>query len=600
MKTIRYTISTFLFAFSSLAAHSEGNPAAIYCEHMGYQYEVETDENGGEKGICILPDGSKVNAWDFYLGKIKPEYSYCKKNGYDIVPEIDTIGSYYTEKAYCVKGTTLRSSNSDTEKIPMVELMKKNGIRLYKSNKEDIYMQENKKEEYLPNINVRSSESDSPNSDNGSSMSSSTGTSGSISSSTSTAIDLPETYDAREFGVVNPPRNQSSLGTCWAFASAACTEIGFNIAGHFTEGKSKSVSESYIIYCIGGDPDRSINLYYANCNPYDSISDYGFIQRSMSALHSQGSCLLPYFQYQQNPPQECVHWNDPKIIAPEYHILSEEEFSKDFIKQSIIQSGCIGVNLVVKDNFKHYKGDIYDLTTDKSDTIGYHSVCLIGWGIENGEEYWILRNSWGTDWGEFGYMKMKIHDNCNNDFTYGIKFIPDEYVYQYETINADYIVPESSFGKSLTLKGEKVLLKPGFKAEMNSGFKAVADEIHVKESTNVQLPCADENDYWKDFDNQTLYGSGSAQTLTGIEENSEDAKSVTLYPNPSSGTFSMDFGNIIGEKNVSIVDLNGNLVYRIVTDDDMIDVTISDINAGVYLVRIVTENDSMTKRLIIK
>ena len=80
MKTIRYTISTFLFAFSSLAAHSEGNPAAIYCEHMGYQYEVETDENGGEKGVCILPDGSKVNAWDFYLGKIKPEYSYCKKN----------------------------------------------------------------------------------------------------------------------------------------------------------------------------------------------------------------------------------------------------------------------------------------------------------------------------------------------------------------------------------------------------------------------------------------------------------------------------------------------------------------------------------------
>jgi len=44
---------------------------------MVYVYEIVTDEKGGGRGICILPDGSKVSAWDFYKGKVGKEYSYC-------------------------------------------------------------------------------------------------------------------------------------------------------------------------------------------------------------------------------------------------------------------------------------------------------------------------------------------------------------------------------------------------------------------------------------------------------------------------------------------------------------------------------------------
>ena len=59
------------------------NPSAVYCEELGYDYSViETQE--GQLGKCILPDGSEADAWQFLKGEVKPEYSYCKQQGYEI------------------------------------------------------------------------------------------------------------------------------------------------------------------------------------------------------------------------------------------------------------------------------------------------------------------------------------------------------------------------------------------------------------------------------------------------------------------------------------------------------------------------------------
>jgi len=56
------------------------NPSAVYCHEMGYEYVPE--------GICKLPDGSEVAAWEFLRGEVGQEYSYCAEQGY----EIKTIG----------------------------------------------------------------------------------------------------------------------------------------------------------------------------------------------------------------------------------------------------------------------------------------------------------------------------------------------------------------------------------------------------------------------------------------------------------------------------------------------------------------------------
>ena len=60
------------------------DPSAVYCTRLGYKYEIVTDEKGGQHGVCIFPDNSECTAWDFYRGKCGQEWSYCKRNGYDL------------------------------------------------------------------------------------------------------------------------------------------------------------------------------------------------------------------------------------------------------------------------------------------------------------------------------------------------------------------------------------------------------------------------------------------------------------------------------------------------------------------------------------
>ncbi len=87
---------TFIFVAGSFSiASARKNPAACYCEAMGYEYTIEITAQG-ERGYCTLPDNRKVDAWEFVLGKVGQEYSYCEQNGYEMktVDDWETCSSY--------------------------------------------------------------------------------------------------------------------------------------------------------------------------------------------------------------------------------------------------------------------------------------------------------------------------------------------------------------------------------------------------------------------------------------------------------------------------------------------------------------------------
>lgn len=80
------------------------NPAAVYCEELGYEYIVESTPQG-EMGLCKLPNGETVSDWDFLKGKVAEEYSYCHQEGYEIktVRDSGTCSKFGTvECAVCV------------------------------------------------------------------------------------------------------------------------------------------------------------------------------------------------------------------------------------------------------------------------------------------------------------------------------------------------------------------------------------------------------------------------------------------------------------------------------------------------------------------
>jgi len=59
-----------------------------------------------------------------------------------------------------------------------------------------------------------------------------------------------------------------------------------------------------------------------------------------------------------------------------------------------------------KSVFKSYKSGIFNATNCGTDL--NHGAAVVGWGTANGVEYWLMRNSWGTSWGESGYMRIQI------------------------------------------------------------------------------------------------------------------------------------------------------------------------------------------------
>lgn len=100
------------------------------------------------------------------------------------------------------------------------------------------------------------------------------------------------------------------------------------------------------------------------------------------------------------------------------HIYRTEEDNEVDLKIALATVGPIAVAVYSHDRtFKHYKDGIY--YNDNCKRVD-HAVLLVGYGTENGVDYWLIKNSWGEDWGIKGYGKM-ARNRCSNC---GIAYMP--------------------------------------------------------------------------------------------------------------------------------------------------------------------------------
>lgn len=90
----------------------------------------------------------------------------------------------------------------------------------------------------------------------------------------------------------------------------------------------------------------------------------------------------------------------------------------DIMREIIMQGPVQAVFRVYPDLFM-YKSGVYKWSGENHDQKAhYHSVKILGWGTEKGENYWLCANSWGSDWGEQGYFKIKRGDSEINNNIY--------------------------------------------------------------------------------------------------------------------------------------------------------------------------------------
>lgn len=90
----KYWFSIFVFLPSffltlSSRAYATRNPSAVYCEQLGYEFLIITDQTGNQVGMCKFPDGRVCSAFEFLKGQCGQKFSYCQKEGYSLKVEKD-------------------------------------------------------------------------------------------------------------------------------------------------------------------------------------------------------------------------------------------------------------------------------------------------------------------------------------------------------------------------------------------------------------------------------------------------------------------------------------------------------------------------------
>ena len=221
---------------------------------------------------------------------------------------------------------------------------------------------------------------------------------------------IPPAFDWRNqvSGASPPVGDQGICGSCWAFATTGLLEWNIKIK----DGDLVDISEQHLVSCNdqvlpGGDPWGCQGGAF--CGNYYFMSD--------DVCGQIGAVLEDDFPYvASNAPCNCPH---PRTYMYDH---SPCGVSNDVtaIKQAIMTYGPVGTHVYVGDLFgdpvtyfawQYYGGGVFNHNANQNVN---HAVNIIGWDDNQGTNgVWILRNSWGTGWGENG-GHMRIEYGCCN------------------------------------------------------------------------------------------------------------------------------------------------------------------------------------------
>lgn len=209
----------------------------------------------------------------------------------------------------------------------------------------------------------------------------------------SDASGAPSSIDWRSKGAVNPVRDQGQCGSCWAFASTANAESVWAIS----TGSLVDLSEQEIVDCASGK-----GYYNLGCNGGQEDSAFKY-------MINEGQCADAGYPYTATSGtcKKCdsiVHFSSCYDVAPNDQISLKGALAKN------------PVVIAIEADTRYFQSYSSGILTDaaKCGTNLDHAVEIVGYGSENGVDYWVVRNSWGASWGENGYVRL-ARSNSKND-----------------------------------------------------------------------------------------------------------------------------------------------------------------------------------------
>eukprot|EP00727_Mastigamoeba_balamuthi_P000939 m51a1_g10842 hypothetical protein (309) ;mRNA; r:24946-26034 len=193
---------------------------------------------------------------------------------------------------------------------------------------------------------------------------------------------------------VSPARNQGSCGSCWAFTTAAVLE-GAYMRSH---RQTVAVSTQNLIDCANYGQRG-----WDGCQGFNTIS---MIQElAQTGRNNGGVALESQYPYMARMGQCGKPLNNPStVVVRDYFTQNFDEQEGSALYSRLMQYGSLGVAI----NAGYLQGYSGGIVRHGNNCVytqqGYngpdHAVTLAGWGVQNGVKYWLIKNSWGSNWGE--------------------------------------------------------------------------------------------------------------------------------------------------------------------------------------------------------
>ncbi|XP_051868693.1 cathepsin B [Pristis pectinata] len=235
-------------------------------------------------------------------------------------------------------------------------------------------------------------------------------------------MKLPRSFDSREqwphCPTIKEIRDQGSCGSCWAFG--AVEAMSDRICIHSKGQVSVEISAEDLLTCCESECGNGCNGGYPS-EAWRYWTQEGLVTGGLYNSHT--GCRpysIPPCEHHVNgsrPPctgeistpqctRVCESGYTPDYLKDKHYGLSSYSVSSDpeDIMKEIYKNGPVEGALLVYTDFLQYKSGVYQHKVGEA--VGGHAIKILGWGEEDGTPYWLIANSWNTDWGDHGFVKI--------------------------------------------------------------------------------------------------------------------------------------------------------------------------------------------------
>lgn len=202
-----------------------------------------------------------------------------------------------------------------------------------------------------------------------------------------------QTIDWRSEGLVSNVKDQGQCGSCWAFSAVATMEGAWSKSN----GTMVSLSEQDLVDCVSGCEGCDGGWPYMAIDWVINGSSNGTVVNNQSGIDTESS--YPYMGI-----DESCNFSKSNIKTSFQNMVRIPSGNVLYLMDALLSVGPISVVIDAEGDFQLYESGVFE-SSECSKTELDHAVIAVGYGVTSkGKTYYIIKNSWGTDWGMDGYI----------------------------------------------------------------------------------------------------------------------------------------------------------------------------------------------------